>query len=180
MRFCLAWALAIAAVSAGVRADEGRAALAPRAFPNCTFAGLGVGNWGAERLASYVDAAGRGVEVWCLRGMFSAHYDLRVTWNEPDGAHGAMVRRVKSVAGCYFVKGENTGPDIAEDPAGVFTRVTWTNANPRDKGAGYAFSFDWTTGKLTITATASGKAPAVRVVDPPDDYDALDRLLPEP
>jgi hypothetical protein len=118
--------------------------------------------------------------------MFSAHYDIRIGWNERGGSGEAataqppaVIRRVKTVAGCYFIKGDNEGPVILEDSAHAFTKVTWTNLNQKRKDTGYVFSFDWSTGKLTITATAAGRAPAVRIVDPPDDFEELRRLLPD-
>ena len=48
-------------------------------------------------------------------------------------------------------------------------------------GDSVEFSYDWTTGKLTITATAPGLAPVVRIVDPPDSYRGTARikLLPD-
>jgi hypothetical protein len=150
----------------------------PRTFPDCNSGGLNAGDWGATQLASYVDPAGRRVEVWCVRGLIAGHYDIRAAWNEPAGT--GMVRRIKTFAGCYFTKGENKGPDIEEDAAHNFTRVTWTNLNARKEGTGYVFKFDWGTKKLTITATTAGKAPAVAVIDPPDDFDRLEDLLPEP
>jgi hypothetical protein len=154
--------------------------VAPRVFPDCTSAGLRVGDWGSKQLAAYADGSGRGVEVWCVRGMIAGHYDIRVTWDEPGIATPANVRHVKTFAGCYFKKGENHGPDIAQDSAHAFTRVTWTNLNKREAGTGYVFSYDWATKKLTITATAAGKPPAVSVVDPPDDFAALQGMLPSP
>lgn len=150
---------------------------------SCQYAGLSAAQWGSERLAVYSDAAGRGVEVWCTRSLFSAHYDIRVVWGEAGTATDqppAVVRRVKTVAGCYFIHGDNEGPVIAEDAAHDFTRVTWTNWYGNDKRYAYLFSFDWTTRKLTITATVPGKPPVLRVVDPPDNFAALHMLLPEP
>jgi hypothetical protein len=160
-----------------------QAASAQVTTSNCHYAGVSAAQWGSRLLATYSDAAGRGVEVWCTRSMFSAHYDIRVSWSEAETAAGhpqAVVRRVKTVAGCYFIHGDNEGPVIAEDAAHGFARVTWTNRYKNDNRYAYVFSYDWITGKLTITATVPGKPALVRVVDPPDTFQAMHRLLPEP
>ena len=162
-----------------------RAASAQVTLPVCGYAGLMVRDWGAERVRSYVDPAGRSVEVWCIRSLFTAHYVVRIGWNDREhagaaaGQPTAVVRQVRTMAGCYFTHGDNEGPDISEDSAHAFTKVTWTNQDAHNRATAFRFSYDWTTGKLTITATAPGLAPVVRIVDPPDTYEALHKLLPD-
>ena len=125
------------------------AASAQVTFPACRYAGLMVRDWGAERVRSYVDPAGRSVDVWCERGLVTAHYVIRIGWNERADAGGVaasgapvVVRRVKTIAGCYFTLGDNEGPEISEDSAHAFTKVTWTNMDANNRATAFRFSFD--------------------------------------
>lgn len=142
---------------------------------------------GGERLEYYEDAWGRDVEVWCIRGVLNAHFDIRISWTVREDDRGIADGRppnyykvVKTVGGCYFNRGDNGGPDIVKGADKTFRTVEWTNIDPASKKV-YKFSYDWSTGKLTITTTKPGGGPPnVQVVDPPESYEDLAKLLPDP
>lgn len=154
---------------------------------DCDNAGLKFWKLGGERLEYYEDAWGRDVEVWCIRGVFNAHFDIRISWTVREDTGGIADGRppnyykvVKTVGGCYFDNGNNGGPDIVTGADKTFSTVGWTNIDPASKKE-YKFSYDWLTGKLTITTTKPGGGPPnVQVVDPPNSYEDLAKLLPDP
>lgn len=149
---------------------------------HCHSAGLALGAVGSERLQHYDDGHGHEIELWCVKGVFNAHYDLRIGWNErtpaPDGTVG-VVHRFRTIAGCFFNHGHNTGPDISSDAGGAFSQVVWTNESPSE-GVTYRFSYDYAVGRVTVTVATPCHAPVSKVVDPQDSFGQLDDLLPDP
>lgn len=153
-----------------------------------------------SRLEYYFDPeTGRDVEVWCRRGFLGGwqHWELRISYPAempPSGiapvTSGEPVtepvrQEERTVGGCYFDGGDNAGPDINTAPGtGRFTKVHWSNTDVNDTGKVYEFTYDWTTGKLTIKTTGGPRlgpgGTQTTVVDPPNSWDALAKLLPDP
>ncbi len=141
----------------------------------CKGAILGAGRPGEERLEYFGDAHGHDVELWCVRGIFAAHFDLRIGWDEPGGVH-----RTRTIAGCFFNDGRNTGPDLSRDASGAFSRVEWTNRSPPSRQVAYRFSYDYGSDKVTITVDTPCHAPISKIVTTQENIDRLEALLPDP
>jgi len=138
----------------------------------------------ATELRDYrTDSHGHSVELWCDRDMFSAHWDLRVGWDEPADANGnrpPTVHRTATIAGCFFFNGDNTGPTIYQDPDHVFTKVQWTNKDPANDHKKHEFTYDYGSGDLTIVTTVPDTPPVTTVVRPQPSWEKLRELLPDP
>jgi hypothetical protein len=142
----------------------------------CRGAILGAGKPGEERLEYFGDGHGHEVELWCVRGIFSAHFDLRIGWIEqPSG-----VRRTRTIAGCFFDDGRNSGPDMVRDTNGAYSRVEWINRSPPSKQTTYRFSYDYSADKVSITVETPCHAPISKIVAPQENIDRLEALLPDP
>jgi hypothetical protein len=142
----------------------------------CEGAILDFGHSGARMLEHFEDGHGHDVELWCVRGVFQAHFDLRFGWHDP--ANGT--RRQMSIAGCFFNDGRNDGPNFSRDPAGAYTAVEWTNQSPPAKNVAYRFHYDVATARITVTVETPCRPPIARVIPPQPDNDSLEDLLPDP
>jgi hypothetical protein len=144
---------------------------------HCHSAGLMLDKVGRELVEHFDDRHGRDIELWCVRGIFTAHFDLRIGWNDRaiPGGHRSM-----TIAGCFFNHGNNIGPDLSFDASGAYSKVEWTNEAPPSENVTYRFSYDYGTGMVTITATTPCHAPISKVVTPQENFDQLHDLLPEP
>ena len=151
----------------------------------CSPAGAAFWKQGQELRQYHTDHRGHDVELWCDRGVFNAHWDLRIGWDEFENAPGAVaaarpVHRSRTIAGCFVDWGESVGPDIAEGPDRQYSHIRWTNQDPANDHKKYEFSYDYATGNVTITTTIPGSPPATAVVRPQDNWEQLDALLPNP
>ena len=142
----------------------------------CRGAILGAGKPGEERLEYFDDRHGPDVELWCVRGVFAAHFDLRIGWTDQSSG----VHRSRTIAGCFFDDGRNSGPNMTSDDAGTYARVEWINRSPPSKNTTYRFSYDYRVDKVTITVESACHAPISKIVAPQDNIDRLEALLPEP
>ena len=133
---------------------------------------------GTELRQYFDDHQGHNVEVWCYRGVFRAHWDVRVGWDEAQGQR--PVHHVATIGGCFFEDGQSVGPSIAEGANHAFTRVEWTNQDPAHAHKKYKFSYEFGTSKLTITAVAPGAPPVTKIVAAPASWDDLKAALPIP
>ncbi|MCX7378725.1 MAG: hypothetical protein NTY94_18490 [Alphaproteobacteria bacterium] len=140
----------------------------PGTRTECNSAGLAVGAIGETRLQTYSDGQGRTVELWCIRGMFDSHFDLRMV------EHGQSV----TIAGCYFAQARNIGPTLHLAPSGAYTRVEWINESLTAAGTSYRFTYDVTARQVTVTASAACRPPATITLPPQPDFRHLERLLP--
>ena len=154
--------------------------------PPCRAAGAEFWKAGNRRVEYYQDQHGHAVELWCARGVFSAHYDLRVDRADPADRHGAAAgqsadvrHHSMTVAGCLFNYGKNIGPDIYRDASGAYSKVDWTSRDPSRREE-YRFSYDFSTGMVTITLTTPCSAPVSKVVAPQESYEKLTDVLPDP
>jgi hypothetical protein len=137
---------------------------------HCRSAGLTLGKIGRERVEHFEDRHGHDIELWCVRGIFTAHYDLRVGSND----------RSMTIAGCFFNHGTNTGPDISFDANGAFSKVEWTNEAPPSESVTYRFRYDYGTRMVAITAITPCHPPVSKVVAPQENFERLADLLPDP
>lgn len=178
----------VAALVSGLAAAFGHcpAALAqtPITRLSCKGAILGFEQLGDHRLATYQDAYGHHIELWCTRRIFDSQFDLRVALNAPvQTAAGkrdaAASDPLATVGGCFFDNGDNDGPIIVNAPGGAYTRVEWTTATPSHRRQ-YRFSYDFATDKVTITATVRGCPAVSKIVAPQPSYKNLAALLPHP
>jgi hypothetical protein len=151
--------------------------MVPGTTMHCRSAGLAFGKVGRERIEHFDDQHGHDVELWCVRGVLNAHYDLRIGWNDPSapGVHRSM-----TIAGCFFNHGHNAGPDLTWDAGGAYSKVEWTNESPPPENVSYRFSYDYASGMVTITASTPCHAPVSKLVAPQEYFEQLDRLLPKP
>ena len=151
-------------------------AAAAAAHFECRGAILGAGKPGEERLEYFDDRHGHQVELWCIKGIFAAHFDLRIGWTEQmSGVH-----RSRTIAGCFFDDGRNSGPDMVRDADGAYTRVEWINRSPPSKQTTYRFSYDYSADMVSIAVETPCHAPISKIVAPQDNIDRLEALLPEP
>ncbi len=133
----------------------------------------------ASELRQYfTDHHGHDVEVWCYRGIVRSHWDVRVGWDELDAQRA--VHRTATIAGCFFDDGQSTGPAIIEDADHRYIRVEWTNQDPANQHKSYRFSYDFATGKVTITGIIPGSPPVTRVVAAQGGWDEMKAQLPFP
>jgi len=160
------------------------AAAPPLTHLTCEGAILGFQQLGDHRLASYQDAHGHRIELWCTRRVFDSQFDLRVAVAAP--AHGGDGRpdpvapgRLATVGGCFFDNGDNQGPIFVVDPGGGYVTVAWVTQDPADRRK-YRFSYDFASKLVTVTATVAGCAPVSKVVAPQPSYRRLAKLLPHP
>jgi hypothetical protein len=144
---------------------------------HCHSAGLAFGKVGRERVEHFDDQHGHDVELWCVRGVFSAHYDLRIGWNDraAPGAHRSM-----TIAGCFFNHGHNIGPELFADATGAYSKVEWINVSPPSENVTYRFSYDYASGMVTITMSDPCHQPISKVVAPQETFEQLDKMLPGP
>ena len=133
---------------------------------------------GTELRQYFSDHHGHNVEVWCYRGMFRAHWDVRVGWDEPQGQR--PVHHSATIGGCFFEDGQSVGPFIEQGVDHEFTRVEWTNQDPAHEHKRYKFSYDFGSGMLTITAAAPGAPPVTKIVAAQATWDDLKKALPIP
>ena len=151
-------------------------AAADTATFQCRGAILDFSKPGQERLEYFDDGHGHAVELWCVKGIFAAHFDLRIGWTEqPSG-----IRRTRTIAGCFFDDGRNSGPDMVRDASGAYSRVEWINRSPPAKQAAYRFTYDNHADKVTITVETPCHAPITKIVAPQENIDRLEALLPDP
>lgn len=147
---------------------------------------------GDYRMEYYVDEFGNDVEVWCRRGFPRyQHYEVKISYLSEGVPEAAIApfdpeRKVvqeqhRTTGGCFFDSGENGGPDIYQTPGSPkkkFSRVTWTNTDPKTKKE-YKFTYDWSSKILTITTT-NGSQVTTKNVAPPESWEDLQKLLPDP
>lgn len=151
---------------------------------------------GDTRMEYYEDEFGNDVEVWCIRGWFklSQHYEVRISFKGRESVPEAPIApfdpdrkvvpqpTIRTAGGCFFDYGENAGPDIFETPGSPkkkFSRVTWTNTDPKTHKE-HKFTYDWATNTLTITTTNGTQVTSKSVAPPPATWDDLQKLLPDP
>jgi hypothetical protein len=133
---------------------------------------------GIELRQYFTDHHGHDVEVWCYRGVFRAHWDVRVGW---DASHAqGPVHHSATIGGCFFENGQSAGPFIKQDANHEFTTVEWTNQDPAHAHKKYNFSYDFGTGKLAVTATAPGMPPVTKIIAAQATWDDLENALPMP
>ncbi len=133
---------------------------------------------GAELRQYHTDHHGRDVEVWCYRGVFRSHWDVRVGWDELEQQRS--VHHTATIGGCFFDNGQSVGPWILEDADHRYTRIEWTNQDPANEHKKYRFSYDFSTGKETITGIIPGSPPITKVVAAQPTWDQLKAQLPFP
>lgn len=156
-------------------------------YPNCSSAILALGQPGDRPIDQFRDGHGHVIELWCTSGVFTSQWDLRLaSTGRTDAPHTAAAGALNApdrgltIGGCFFDNGTNTGPAIARDPDGAFARVAWTNRSAFGEPRTYRFSYDFHTGRVTITLTSACGAPVVKVVAPQQSYAKMDALLPHP
>jgi hypothetical protein len=133
---------------------------------------------GTELRQYYTDHHGRDIEVWCYRGVFRSHWDVRVGWDEQQGAR--PVHHSATIGGCFFDNGQSVGPYIAETADDRYAKVAWTNEDPANEHKKYRFDYDFGTGQLTITGTIPGAPATTKTVAAPPGWDQLKAQLPFP
>jgi hypothetical protein len=145
---------------------------------HCRSAALKFGAVGSELIERFDDGHGHDVELWCVRTVFTAHFDLRIGWDEqtPSG----LIHRSATIAGCFFNHGRNSGPDLVRDNQGAWSKVEWTNIGPPDDNATYRFSYDYHSGMVTVTAATACHGPVTRLLEPQANFERLNDLLPDP
>ncbi len=141
----------------------------------CEGAILDFGPSGARMLEHFEDGHGHDVELWCVRDLFQAHFDLRIGWHDP-----ANIRRQASIAGCFFNDGRNDGPNFSRDPTGAFTAVEWINRSPPSRNVAYRFRYDYATARVTVTVETPCHPPVAKTIPPQPDIDRLEDMLPDP
>ena len=136
-----------------------------------------------------MDESGRDVEVWCMRTWYKpwdAHYEIRVSDTSKNTGNSPYHR---TVGGCFFIFGQNEGPDIKENRTTKtkYESVHWINQSPLTHKE-YDFTYDWAKNKLKIITRVPGLSlepedfgsEEVKEVDPPTSYEELKNLLPDP
>ena len=134
---------------------------------------------GTELRQYFTDHHGHDVEVWCYRGVFRAHWDVRVGWEERN-VQQAAVHHSATIGGCFFEDGQSTGPFIEQGANHEFTKIEWTNQDPAHAHKKYRFSYDFGTRQLTITAAAPGTPPVTKIIAAQATWDDLEKALPLP
>lgn len=150
-------------------------ARAAEVITHCRSAGLSFGDVGRTILQHYDDGHGHQVELWCVKGVFNAHYDLRIVEADrlvPGG------RRSKTIAGCFFNYGTNRGPDLSYDGTGAFSAISWSNEAPPPERVAYRFNYEYRTGMVTISAETPCHPPSIVRVAPQDSFEKMEDLLP--
>ncbi len=140
----------------------------PNTHTECNHAGLALSEIGATRQHVYTDGHGHTVELWCIRRVFTANYDLRFIRNNQSA----------TIAGCYFNKAQNLGPTLHLAPSGAYTSVEWLNQSLTSTGTSHHFAYNIATNQITVTTTATCRPPVITVLPPHADFEKLERLLP--
>ena len=164
-----------------MRQHEQLAASAP-----CTPVAVAFWRRGSELRQYYSDNHGHDVELWCHRGIFNAHWDLRVGGDQLADNYGVVpaellptIHRSVTIGGCFFDNGESFGPIIYEGPDHQYIKVGWTNWDPANEHEKYEFAYDYGTGLVTVVATTPGSPPVMTVVRPQESWEQLQDLLPQ-
>ena len=141
---------------------------------------------GNELRQYYRDNRGHDIELWCDRGTFNAHWDLRVGGDELVDKYGVVpaellptVHRSATIGGCFFNDGESFGPVIYEGPDHQYSKVRWTNQDPANQHEKYEFNYDYSSDLITVVATTPGSPPVTAVVRPQESWEKLRELLPD-